>query len=53
MTAASPPLQFELSQCHYLVDLEVPRETPLEPRYSLDTQHWEVVVRQPFLDAVR
>ena len=47
------PLQFDISQCNFLVDLDIPRATSREPRYSLDTQHWEVVVRQPFLDAIR
>jgi alpha-1,2-mannosyltransferase len=44
----------EVSTCDYLLDLDFPRhpvESPLEPRYAVDTAHWERVVCRPFLDA--
>ena len=46
-------LQFSLENCHFLVDLDLPETTPLQPRYSRDTEHWDTVVKIPFLDSNR
>jgi alpha-1,2-mannosyltransferase len=48
-----PSRYFPLEKCHFLVDLDLPETTPLQPRYSEDTGHWETVVRRPFLDTRR
>ncbi|CAI8037241.1 Alpha-1,2-mannosyltransferase ALG9 [Geodia barretti] len=48
-----PSRYFHLEKCHFLVDLDLPKTTPLQPRYSQDTGHWETVVRRPFLDTRR
>ena len=49
----SPPPQFPVEDCQLLVDLDLPRVTKKEPRYILDRDNWELVVRMPFLDAAR
>ena len=46
-------MQFPLTECHFLVDLDLSETTPLQPRYSQDTAHWETVLKRPFLDAGR
>ncbi len=33
------------------MDLDTGRETELEPRYSLDTDKWEIVFESDYLDA--
>ncbi|XP_066267856.1 alpha-1,2-mannosyltransferase ALG9-like isoform X2 [Branchiostoma lanceolatum] len=43
----------DVRKCHYLVDLDLPGESPREPRYSRLTKEWTVVASQPFLDAAR
>ncbi|XP_046393537.1 alpha-1,2-mannosyltransferase ALG9 [Ischnura elegans] len=42
-----------VKDCHFLVDLDLERETTLEPRYSLQTDNWTLVASIPFLDAER
>jgi len=45
----------DIRACHYLVDTYYPgsNATELEPHYILDTENWEEVSCQPFLDASR
>ena len=45
--------QFPVSECHFLVDVNLPEATPLQPRYAQDTTNWDILVRVPFLDASR
>lgn len=44
--------QIDVSRCHYMVDLDLPIESKLEPRYS-QSDDWTVVASAPFLDASR
>lgn len=46
-------VQVDLRQCHYLVDLDIEEETPLEPRYSAVKDEWSVIAYKPFLHASR
>ena len=46
-------LQFELSKCHFLVDLDLPVGSPLEPRYAQETKTWKTIAKYPFLDPAR
>lgn len=45
--------QFDISQCHFLVDLDLPSSSQLEPRYIGDTHTWQLVTKYPFLDTER
>ncbi|XP_025078630.1 alpha-1,2-mannosyltransferase ALG9-like [Pomacea canaliculata] len=47
-----PSRYIDISRCHYLVDLDVPTESSLEPRYAA-LEDWTVVASAPFLDAGR
>jgi len=42
-----------ITSCHYLVDVDFPVETVLEPRYSRNTRDWQVVITSKFLDSAR
>ena len=42
-----------ITSCHYLVDVDFPVETPLEPRYSQNSEDWQVVVSSEFLYTAR
>ncbi|XP_065887742.1 alpha-1,2-mannosyltransferase ALG9-like [Dysidea avara] len=44
---------FDISKCHFLVDLDNREITPREPRYILDNSTWTVVHRFSFLDLQR
>lgn len=46
-------LQFDVEKCHFLVDLDLPVATALEPRYVQDTETWQKISSYPFLDAAR
>lgn len=46
-----PSLYFDINKCHFLLDLDVGRETELEPIYSRKRDKWKVVKSLPFLDA--
>lgn len=47
-----PSRYVDLRQCHYLVDLDIEEETPLEPRYS-SKEEWNIIAYKPFLQASR
>ncbi|XP_052785256.1 alpha-1,2-mannosyltransferase ALG9-like [Mya arenaria] len=53
MNKEEPSRYVNVSKCHYLVDLDLPRETTHEPRYSQKTEEWTTLVSIPFLDASR
>lgn len=53
MNKEEPSRYFELSRCHFLVDLDVPVSSEREPRYTQDTATWEMLISYPFLDASR
>ncbi|KAK2187338.1 hypothetical protein NP493_169g04003 [Ridgeia piscesae] len=42
-----------LSQCQYLVDVDLPSNSPYEPRYSENKRDWTVVTSAKFLDSSR
>lgn len=46
-------VQMDLRQCHYVVDLDTEEETPLEPRYALNKEEWNIIAFKPFLQASR
>ncbi|KAK5887519.1 hypothetical protein CesoFtcFv8_016117 [Champsocephalus esox] len=48
-----PSRYMDLRQCHYVVDLDTEEETPLEPRYALNKEEWNVIAFKPFLQASR
>lgn len=47
-----PSRYVDLRQCHYLVDLDIEEEAPLEPRYST-REDWNIIAYKPFLQASR
>ncbi|EAU92828.2 asparagine-linked glycosylation 9 protein isoform a [Coprinopsis cinerea okayama7 len=49
-----PSYYVDVQQCDYLVDLDFPKHpvsSPLEPRYAIQSEVWERVYCEPFLDA--
>ena len=46
-------VQFDIEDCHFLVDLETERHSELEPCYACDKDRWHLVASYPFLDASR
>lgn len=50
---SSLPLQFDISKCHYLVDLDTVSEAPREPRYAANKDEWISIAYKPFLDSSR
>uniref|UniRef100_A0A670Y2G9 Mannosyltransferase n=2 Tax=Pseudonaja textilis TaxID=8673 RepID=A0A670Y2G9_PSETE len=48
-----PSRYFDLSKCHYLVDLDSPDEAPREPRYAANKEEWITIAYKPFLDSLR
>ncbi|KAL8597468.1 hypothetical protein ACOMHN_047695 [Nucella lapillus] len=47
-----PTRYIDVSRCHYLIDLDLPTESDLEPRYS-QSEDWTVVANATFVDASR
>lgn len=47
----APSLYYNISNCHFLIDLDLGKETDLEPIYSKRTDTWKVVTSYKFLDA--
>uniref|UniRef100_T1JLB9 Mannosyltransferase n=1 Tax=Strigamia maritima TaxID=126957 RepID=T1JLB9_STRMM len=43
----------DIKFCHYLVDLDLPKATTKEPRYSTMENDWMIISKTPFLDAER
>ena len=50
---SSEIFQVDISQCHYLVDLDVDKESKHEPRYSHQTDSWSIIYSAKYLDASR
>lgn len=46
-----PSLYFDINKCHFLLDLDVGRETELEPIYAKKRDKWKLVKNLRFLDA--
>ncbi|KAF2898396.1 hypothetical protein ILUMI_07779 [Ignelater luminosus] len=44
-------LYFDINKCHFLLDLDLNKETELEPIYSKKTDKWTIVKSLPFLNA--
>lgn len=42
---------FDINKCHFLLDLDLGRETDLEPIYANKRDRWKVVKSVPFLNA--
>ncbi|PIK57716.1 putative alpha-1,2-mannosyltransferase ALG9 [Apostichopus japonicus] len=45
-----PSRYIDVKKCHYLIDLDLPQVSDREPRYSQDTENWQLVLTSPFLD---
>ncbi|XP_054159813.1 alpha-1,2-mannosyltransferase ALG9-like isoform X2 [Oppia nitens] len=41
----------QVADCHFLIDTDATESTDLEPQFSRDYDHWEVLQSLPFLDA--
>ncbi|XP_028563325.1 alpha-1,2-mannosyltransferase ALG9 [Podarcis muralis] len=48
-----PSRYFDISKCHYLVDLDTATEAPREPRYAANREEWISIAYKPFLDSSR
>ncbi|XP_064394142.1 alpha-1,2-mannosyltransferase ALG9-like [Halichondria panicea] len=48
-----PSRYFDISECHFLVDLDLPESSDEDPSYFKDTKTWKLVASHPFLDAQR
>ncbi|XP_022913586.2 alpha-1,2-mannosyltransferase ALG9 [Onthophagus taurus] len=46
-----PSVYFDLNKCHFLIDLDLEKETLLEPNYSKKKDYWKVLKVFKFLDA--
>ncbi|XP_030749642.1 alpha-1,2-mannosyltransferase ALG9 [Sitophilus oryzae] len=46
-----PSLYYNVNHCHFLLDLDLNKETELEPIYSKRTDRWKVVTSYRFLNA--
>ena len=46
-------MQFDINDCYFMVDLDVPSSSDLEIRYAQDHKNWHLVASYPFLDASR
>lgn len=46
-----PSVYFDVNKCHFLIDLDLGRETKLEPIYAKKRDKWKVVKNVPFLNA--
>ncbi|XP_050306990.1 alpha-1,2-mannosyltransferase ALG9 [Anthonomus grandis grandis] len=44
-------LYFDISKCHFLLDLDLDKETALEPIYAKRTDDWKVISSYKFLNA--
>lgn len=46
-----PSLYFNLTKCHFLLDLDLDKETDLEPNYARMKDRWKVLKSYTFLNA--
>ncbi|CAG9771208.1 unnamed protein product [Ceutorhynchus assimilis] len=46
-----PSLYLNVSECHFLLDLDLDKESDLEPIYAKQSDHWKVVASYRFLDS--
>nr|XP_023012056.1 alpha-1,2-mannosyltransferase ALG9 [Leptinotarsa decemlineata] len=46
-----PSLYFDLSKCHFLLDLDLGRETKLEPIYAKQKDRWKTIKSFEFLNS--
>lgn len=46
-----PSLYYNINHCHFLLDLDLGKETDLEPNYAKRTNQWKVVASYKFLNA--
>lgn len=53
MNREEPSRYFDIAQCHFLVDLDIASDSPLEPRYSEESHTWHLAMKFPFLHATR
>lgn len=45
-----PSVYFDINKCHFLLDLNLDRETELEPIYAKQKDKWKLVKALPFLN---
>ncbi|XP_064614861.1 alpha-1,2-mannosyltransferase ALG9-like [Liolophura sinensis] len=53
MNLEEPSRYTNISKCHYLVDLDLPEESVLQPRFSQEKDKWKILASYPFLDNSR
>lgn len=46
-----PSLYFDINKCHFLLDLDLGKETELEPIYANKKDRWKVIKSYNFLNA--
>ncbi|KZC13529.1 PREDICTED: alpha-1,2-mannosyltransferase ALG9 [Dufourea novaeangliae] len=53
MNREEPSRYFNLEKCHFILDLDIGTETPLEPNYSQLSDNFTVIKSSKFLDTAR
>ncbi|KAG7189380.1 hypothetical protein KM043_017028 [Ampulex compressa] len=53
MNREEPTRYFSLEKCHFLLDLDIGTETPVEPNYSNLTEQFTIIKSSKFLDATK
>ncbi|XP_012252677.2 alpha-1,2-mannosyltransferase ALG9 isoform X2 [Athalia rosae] len=51
MNKEEPSRYFDIERCHFLLDLDLGRESALEPNYSHQPDHFTIIKSSDFLDA--
>lgn len=51
LNLGNPAMHFNYTKCHFLFDLDLGRETELEPNYAKNTKDWTILKSLPFLNA--
>ncbi|KAL3282796.1 hypothetical protein HHI36_005962 [Cryptolaemus montrouzieri] len=47
----NPNVYFDIDKCHFLLDLDLGRQTTLEPNYANLTDRWKIISTYSFLNA--
>lgn len=53
MNKEEPSRYINKNKCHYLIDLDLPNHTVLEPNYSNQKEDWKIVSSYLFIDSSR
>lgn len=51
MNQENDAMYFNYEKCHFLFDLDVGKDSELEPNYSKNTKEWTIIKSIPFLNA--